>query len=759
VADISMGSGHFPIATVDRIERRFSSYLAKRPLPGVVNELSRLRQAAIDGIENAGGSIEGIEIENIQLLRRQIARRCIYGVDVNNIAVQLARLSLWIHTFVPGLPLSFLDHNVVCGNSLVGIATFDEVSELLTRGGARPLFSHSADALIGSAEAAVKRLAQLSDADAEQIKKAREAFEEQRAAVAETERMFDILTAARIPEAEISLSPDDFDSENELFIQGTHRRALVALEELRPFHFPVAFPEVFLRERSGFDVIVGNPPWEKTQVEEHAFWGRYEPGLRGLKQAERERVQVNYRRTRPDLVKQYEQEVSEAESFRKLLMGGQFPGMGSSHPDLYKAFCWRFLQLSSAADGRVGIVLPRSALCASGSSEFRQSLFQVGSVEDLIYVINTGGWVFDDAEPRYTIALTCLVKQQIGRKKVVRLRGPYSSLDRFKRGVQSPPIEFPIDEVLEWTDTAALPLLPGEPSAEVFAQLRKSPRLDLDREDEWRARPYQELNATKGKEFMSFSDSNTETSWPVYKAEAFDIWEPDKGDYYGWAEPEAVLDELHSRRLRARKNRNSPFFEFTDVAWFRNSATLPCMQPRIAFHDVARNTDTRTVKVALVPPKVFLTHLVPTFLWPRGDELDEAFLLGVMSSIPLDWYARRFVELHLSFNVLNPFPVPRPPRESLFWRRTVELSGRLACSDRRFARWAKVVGVECGKLDDREKHDMICELDAVVAHLYRLTEPQLVHIFETFHEGWDYQSRLDAVLKHFRTWAAAEGRS
>ena len=70
-------------------------------------------------------------IEDTQLLRRQMARRCIFGVDMNPMAVELARLSLWIHTFVPGLPLSLLDHNLVRGNSLVGIATFDEASELM----------------------------------------------------------------------------------------------------------------------------------------------------------------------------------------------------------------------------------------------------------------------------------------------------------------------------------------------------------------------------------------------------------------------------------------------------------------------------------------------------------------------------------------------------------------------------------------------------------------------------------------------------
>jgi len=149
---------------------------------------------------------------------------------------------------------------------------------------------------------------------------------------------------------------------------------------------------------------------------------------------------------------------------------------------------------------------------------------------------------------------------------------------------------------------------------------------------------------------------------------------------------------------------------------------------------------------------VFLTNKAPYFLWPRGDERDEAYVLGVLSSIPLDWYSRRFVEISLNYHILNAFPVPRPGRDDPLWQRTVELAGRLAAPDDRFAEWAEKVGVECGPIGDLEKEDMIAELDAVVAHLYGLTERQLTHIFETFHEGWDYSSRLDAVLKHFRQW-------
>ncbi len=81
------------------------------------------------------------------------------------------------------------------------------------------------------------------------------------------------------------------------------------------------------------------------------------------------------------------------------------------------------------------------------------------------------------------------------------------------------------------------------------------------------------------------------------------------------------------------------------------------------------------------------------------------------------------------------------------------MAGRLACPDKRFAKWAKAVGVEYGKLDAAEKDDMIAELDAVVAHLYGLSESHLTHIFETFHEGWDCQPRLKAVLAHYKAWA------
>ena len=118
----------------------------------------------------------------------------------------------------------------------------------------------------------------------------------------------------------------------------------------------------------------------------------------------------------------------------------------------------------------------------------------------------------------------------------------------------------------------------------------------------------------------------------------------------------------------------------------------------------------------------------------------------------MDWYARRFVELHMNFHVVNGFPVPRPSRDNPLWQRVVTLSGRLAAVDERYADWADAVGVDYGPLDPAVKLDMIFELDAVVAHLYGLSADQLVHIFNTFHDKKIDCERRDAVLNHFHNW-------
>jgi len=748
VADIAMGSGHFLVAAIDHIEKAFSGYLARRKLPIVMAELATLRAAAVTAL---GSLAEQVEIEDTQLLRRLIARRCIYGVDVNPTSVQLARLAVWVHTFVPGLPLSLLDHGLVTGNSLVGIGRLDEVKNAIEEE-SLPLFPIDATYLLGAASEPLKRLARLADATPSDLARARKARADAIEAVAPASALCDLVTASRITGDKRLPKLDGWEQiKTEILGSLEWAAAKRSLEHLQPFHFPIAFPEVFLRLRPGFDVIVGNPPWQEATVEEDAFWARHTPGLRSLPQREQEAAKSKLRRERPDLVAAYEREIGSANALRAALVAGQYPGMGTGDPDLYKAFCWRFWNLVADDGGRVGVVLPRSALAAKGTALFREAVFVSAGDVNITTLLNTAGWVFDEAEHRYTIGLVVLLKRRADRTPV-SLRGPYPNFERYGAGMVREPAVFYGDDIKSWNDTASLPLLPSDDSVEVFSRLRASPRLDLNDGKSWRVRPYRELDATNDKHLMDVvSEDQPSGYWPVYKGESFDIWTPDTATYYAWANPGTVLSAIQDSRQRSGRNKRSPFSEY-DARWRGDATTLPCHGPRIAFRDVTRSTDTRTMRVALVPPKVFIANQAPFLLWPRGDRRDEAFLLAVLSSIPLDWYTRRFVETHVSYFVLNPLPIPRVAQSSALHRRAVALAGRLACPDARFADWAKSVDVECGPLRDDVKQDMIHELDAVVAHLYGLDEKHLTHVFETFHEGWNFEPRLKETRNHFREW-------
>lgn len=154
----------------------------------------------------------------------------------------------------------------------------------------------------------------------------------------------------------------------------------------------------------------------------------------------------------------------------------------------------------------------------------------------------------------------------------------------------------------------------------------------------------------------------------------------------------------------------------------------------------------------LVPPSIVLNHKAPYLLFGRGSEPDEAFVLGVLSSVPLDWYARRIVEINVTFGILNAFPIPTPTVDDPRRIRVIEIAGILAAIDDRYGEWAAAVGIERHELSSIERDELVYELDAVVAHLYGLEESEVVHIFETFHEGWDYEPRLKRVLAHYREW-------
>jgi len=457
--------------------------------------------------------------------------------------------------------------------------------------------------------------------------------------------------------------------------------------------------------------------------------------------------------------------VYEFETRRQVLAGGPFPGMGAGDPDIYKGFSWRFWRLARDG-GHVGAVLPRGAFIAAGSEEFRRHVIENGTVEELTFLKNRGEWVFDGVGPRFTIGLLGFEKSPPADDETLPLRGPYPDEQSYTQGVNSDPYELSADSATEWTGSAGFPMLPADPrSVGVFQRLASEPPLNLNEPGEWRARPYRELDETNdktkddGTQLIHETDQPPqEDCWPVLDGGSLNPpddprWIMDNGTRFGWADSDLMTNYVQSARENSYvyAGSRSAFSEF-DETWVNDPKTHPCLDYRVAFRDVTQRTNTRTVLASLVPSETFLTNTAPYFLWPRGDERDEAYLLGVLNSIPLDWYARRFVEAHVNYHILNSFPIPRPGRDDSLRQRVVELSGRLASQSEEYADWADAVGVDYGPLSDDAQMELIHELDAVVAHLYGLTPEHVEVIFETFHDNWDHESRLTAVLEWYDEW-------
>ncbi|MEP9385572.1 Eco57I restriction-modification methylase domain-containing protein [Nocardioides cheoyonin] len=741
VADLAMGSGHFLVAAVDKIEALMRTFLTEHAVPGVTEELLRLAAVARDALGT--DDVAKSEVDEVGLLRRQVARRCIYGLDINPMAVELARLALWIHTFVPGLPMSNLDHGLVNANSLTGIGTIDEALDALQPGrkpGEISLFDEILTDQLASSKTLLIDLANASEANKAEVEEGARLLSEARTAADTARRIFDAAIAARIGNIQPGLILD----EESLHAALNRPEVEAAAVELQPAHMPFLFPEVFLRERPGFDVLLGNPPWEKVKVEEHQFWGARFPGIRSAPQAEAEQLIALHRAQRPDLVAEYDAEVERVRRVKEALATGPYVVRSFTDVDLFQAFAWRNWQLL-ADGGRSAIVLPRSAHSGSALATWRHEVLSQGSFADVCFIVNAARWAFD-MEPRWTIGLTVIEK---GGDRVVRFCGPFASEQEFLSGADTV-AEVPSAEFSTWSTSDAFPLVPDTAGAMVFRQMKRSPRLDVEK-DGLAVRGLRELHATDDKHRFVFAPP-TEGMVPVYKGDSFNLWSPETGSVYAYADRESITEALQTRRLNQVRTRRSAFYGMP-ATWVNDMATLPMHSPRIAWRDTARATDSRTCIVALIPPETVLVHQAYYLFFREGTSSDTAYVLGVLSSLPFDWYMRLMVENHATVEIVLGAPVPRPRLGDPLRGRATEIAGRLAAVDDRYDAWARDVGVPVGSVKtDADKDDLIAELDAVVSLLYGLTEDQVEHIFSTFHRGWNYEPRLNAVLKHYREW-------
>ena len=374
VIDPACGSGHFLLAAARRLAEK----------------LAQLRSLE-------GGQEGAIQPQDYRHALREVVARCIYGVDRNPMAIELARMALWLEGYEEGRPLGFLDHHLQVGDALLGLTDLNVLEQGIAKDAFKPLSGDDKDACKVLAKANAAGLKQIArDLQGKQMLlsvdncsglDALRAIEtlpadtpEQVAAKEQAWRRFledsahsplahaaDALVAAylllktedtadAVPTSitlhALLTDPQRAQTEHAAPIAA----ARAACEQARVFHWPLAFPQVFAQ--GGFDCVLGNPPWEVSQMGEEEFFATRAQHIAELAGDARKQAIAALPETDPRLWDEFvkeSQRIAAANNFYR--ESGRFPLTAVGKLNTYPLFAETILQIH-ADSGRAGFVVP-----------------------------------------------------------------------------------------------------------------------------------------------------------------------------------------------------------------------------------------------------------------------------------------------------------------------------------------------------------------------------------------------------------------
>jgi hypothetical protein len=285
ICDPAMGSGHFLVNAANQMTEMIVELLAE--IPGYEGFSSEL----------------GCEPNH---WRRLVTRHCLYGVDLNPLSVHLARLSLWLNSFAREHKLTFLDHHLRCGNSLIGLRSLEELSRIPVRRKDRTgneeqdgLFDLDRFSRTLNGAAAVTQ--KITEVDEDDTASQKSMFEEALEATSSLEPLADLFTAYLM---DSGFQASDYVDLFECLAKGASvaktlnpylpemLESVGAYRDWHNFyHWPLEFPDVFgAGPGRGFSATVGNPPWDILKPNSQEFFSGYDPKFRSYKKQEANRI-------------------------------------------------------------------------------------------------------------------------------------------------------------------------------------------------------------------------------------------------------------------------------------------------------------------------------------------------------------------------------------------------------------------------------------------------------------------------------------
>ena len=804
VLDPAMGSGHFLVSAVDFL----SDYIAEliEHVPGVpdwidgpyesplVARIAEIRRGILHRANEGNWIIDVAQLTDQAIIRRMVLKRCIYGVDKNPLTVELAKVSLWLHSFTVGAPLSFLDHHLRCGDSLIGLRVRDAIRDLDRLGG---LFAASAIAGAEVAAEGMERIEEMSDADVVEVYESASVFRGVEETTADLRGLLDCLsglqwmtagmksrarsqfetplaaTLSRKPTDAyriLAYGPDsasegaaDVDPDQWATLRERWQEARVIARREEFLHWEAAFPGVWRhwqnrRPEGGFDAVIGNPPWDRIKLQEVEWFATRAREIALAPTAAARHAAIRRLRERgKSLAVDFDAAKERADQLgRTIRASGSYPLLGGGDINLYSLFMERAMSLIKP-DGLVGLLTPSGIYADKTAARFFKSLSTTGRIGGLFDFENRKIF-FKDVHASFKF---CALVFGGDERRYDHTMCAFFLHDT--RDIDDPQRCFPLapdDFARVNPNTGTAPVFRTRRDADITRRIyeRHPVLVDHSGTEEHRAWPVRYHTM-----FHMTNDSGLFRTAPQLESAGF---YPVEGNHYKkadeWYLPlyqGRMISHFDHRANSVRmnpQNTHNPYLsepvsdaQHTDPGFLpRTQYWVPAIDvepwiPRtrgwaLGFRDIARPTDVRTM-IAAVAPWAGYGNTVPLLI--GGDSVTAACLVANLNAMCVDFVARQKAQgTHLNWYIVEQLPViARADYDRRFGVQTAldlvrDHVLRMIYTAHDMAPFAHALGYDGPPFiwNAEQRRHLRARLDALYFHLYGLSREDAAYVLDTF---------------------------
>ncbi|HEG0831695.1 TPA: class I SAM-dependent DNA methyltransferase, partial [Campylobacter jejuni] len=698
--------------------------------------------------------VQDYEVDESDILKRLLLKRIIYGVDLNPFSIELTKLSLWIDSFIFTTPLSFIEHHIKCGNALIN-SNLSDFKDLIKQNSSN-LFTNSITQEFEILQEVFEKLDNLKDTNEEQIKQSKQIYQNEITPKLNKLNLYlnyiNTLHFVNKEELQIlkALSQDDIQN----LSQNEQAKAIISKyqKEFNFFNYELEFPEITENQVfKGFDIIIGNPPWDKTKFSDSDFFPQYKSDYRSLIASKKKEIQDNL--LAKDYIKQnYEKQKAYINDLNEYYKKTYPLNKGSGDGNLFRLFVEKNLSLLKQ-DGNLAYVLPSALMFEDGSLTLRKEILENKTLE-YFYSFENRQAIFADVDSRYKFALMLIKNTQANHTHKIKMMFYKTDINSLKNKDEI--LTLNLKDIKKLSPThLALMKLKDKQALEI---LRKSynafQNLSFDYIDFRR-----ELDMTNDKDL--FIEEFREGLLPLYEGKMIHQFDANFSQATYFLEKAKFDERLKSKELyRAKKATGkelNPKLIKYDREFFR-----------LGYRKIASDTNERTLIASLLPkncggadstysniPKQYVLKddVICMDIVPYERIL---FVLALFNSLVVDFIIRNMVQINVSKSYLERIPLPQPSDEEIQNNEIYKTLAKNALllqlyndQNRHFDELKQEFNIKNEEIPKTKKaYDILrAKNDLLVKELYGLSDDEFSYMISTFKVLNEKQSEYITLLK------------